>query len=209
MTVLRELRKFQEDRLLHKQEFNLRVASMNIIEELLEAHGVHESKERNVSDKVYREMLMIVDKVDTSIAYGAQMEAQIVPVGWDDFVDAFCDIQVFAGGEVGKLGYDNEKALTEVSKEINSREGAIINGKFVKEQSLKAQAKWYKADFDKAKLSEKRSISYDICVDEVSAEITLTIDETKFGHSIKFTDEVDENEAIIQLVRWKELMIEV
>ena len=53
-------------------------------------------------------------------------------------VDAFCDIQVFAGGEVGKLGYNNEVAMGEVAKEINSRTGSIIDGKFVKNKTEQA-----------------------------------------------------------------------
>ena len=70
----------------------------------------------------------------------------------EDVVDALCDIQTFAGGDNMKLGYDNKKCLLEVGKEINSREGEIIEGKFQKFKTEEAMAKWYKADFSGCKL---------------------------------------------------------
>ena len=69
-----------------------------------------------------------------------------------DEIDALCDIQVFAGGDILKLGYDNEKCLSEVAKEINSRSGEIVNGKFQKYTTTEAKDKWYKADFTGCKL---------------------------------------------------------
>jgi len=50
-----------------------------------------------------------------------------------------------------KLGYEPECVLNEVAKEINSRVGSIIDGKFIKDKSPEARAKWYKADYEKCK----------------------------------------------------------
>lgn len=65
----------------------------------------------------------------------------------DAKVDALCDVIVFAVGAIMKLGYDPECALSEVAKEINSRSGSIVDGKFQKDKSPEAKAKWYQADF--------------------------------------------------------------
>lgn len=152
MNVFKELKRFQEDRLLNKQEFNLKVATMNILEELLEAHGVGDNKDRLIVKSIYtlmeKQIKLIIEynnigKLDNGVTYS---EPTI-----KDKVDAFCDIQVFADGEIGKLGYDNEKCMSEVAKEINSRTGEIIDGKFTKYKTPEAIAKWYKADFSNCK----------------------------------------------------------
>lgn len=69
----------------------------------------------------------------------------------EQVVDAMCDNIVFSIGLIEKLGYNSQKAMEEVLKEINSRKGSIIDGKFIKDKSPKAQALWYKASFDNAK----------------------------------------------------------
>ena len=207
MNALTELARFQIDRDLHKREFNLKSASLNIIEELLEAHGVKENKERLLTQRVYLMLQSLImeceEYPETAIEYGLK----IVLTTEEDIVDAFCDIQVFAGGEVMKLGYDNEAALTEVAKEINSRKGKMMDDKFVKFTDDASKALWYKANFNNAKISNP-PVSFEINVDEVSVDITLTIDGSDYGHSIKMTDEVNEDEAIAQVLLWKQLMIE-
>ena len=52
-----------------------------------------------------------------------------------------------------QLGYDSYKCMLETIKEISSRTGHFDEtiGKFVKDKSQEAQAKWYKADYDKCK----------------------------------------------------------
>lgn len=148
MNVFKELKRFQEDRLLNKQEFNLRVATMNILEELLEAHGIADSADRYLvvgtydalMESLYENQQFLEDK-------GVVFSEPTI----ENQVDAFCDIQVFADGEIGKLGYNNEKCMSEVAKEINSRTGEIIDGKFTKYKTPEAIAKWYKADFSNCK----------------------------------------------------------
>lgn len=151
MNALKELERFQTDRLLHKNTFNLRIATMNILEELLEAHGVEDNKERLMASELYETLLRYVVNIQEAVdneEFGYTYSAPTV----EDQVDAFCDIQVFAGGEIGKLGYSNEQCLIEVGKEINSRTGEIVNGKFEKYKTEEAMAKWYKADFSGCKL---------------------------------------------------------
>jgi len=72
-----------------------------------------------------------------------------VSVNKEVLADAYADIIVFAVGSLLKLGYDPECVMNEVVKEISSRTGKVIDGKFVKDKSPEAQAKWYKADFPK------------------------------------------------------------
>ncbi len=65
----------------------------------------------------------------------------------EQIVDAFADIIVFATGAITKLNYDPSKVMEEVYKEVNSRTGSIIDGKFVKD----TDAVIYKADLPSCK----------------------------------------------------------
>jgi len=69
-------------------------------------------------------------------------------------VDAMADIIVFCYGEIAKYGYDGDKVMDEVIKEISSRTGAYDSNtkKWQKDKSPEAQAKWYTADFTSCKL---------------------------------------------------------
>lgn len=71
-------------------------------------------------------------------------------------VDAMADIIVFAYGEIAKYGYDGDKVMNEVIKEINSRSGAYdpTTKKWQKDKSPEAQLKWYTADFTDCKINE-------------------------------------------------------
>ena len=71
-------------------------------------------------------------------------------------IDAMADMIVFAYGEMAKYGYDGDKVMDEVIKEISSRTGAYNPevSKWLKDKSPEAQARWYKADFSKCKLEE-------------------------------------------------------
>lgn len=75
-------------------------------------------------------------------------------------IDAMADIIVFAYGEIAKYGYDGDKVMDEVIKEISSRTGAYSEEtkKWQKDKSPEAQAKWYTADFSKCKLEESEQI---------------------------------------------------
>jgi len=68
----------------------------------------------------------------------------------EQIVDALCDIKVFATGAIRKAGYDPDIAMDEVIREIESRIGKVVDGKFIKDKSPEAMKNWYKADFNKA-----------------------------------------------------------
>jgi predicted HAD superfamily Cof-like phosphohydrolase len=72
----------------------------------------------------------------------------------DGRIDAMADIIVFAYGEIAKYGYDGDKVMGEVIKEISSRVGSYSEEtkKWQKDKSPEAQANWYSADFTNCKL---------------------------------------------------------
>jgi len=147
MKILKKLLDFNTDRELDKQKFDIEVASLNIIEELLEAHGVHDNKKRTYSKNVYESLVFEVDMAIQSNDKNRYIKPTVY-----DILDAFGDIMVYAFGEPLKLGYNPIKVLSEVAKEISTRVGTIINGKFVKDKSEKARSLWYIADFSSTKI---------------------------------------------------------
>lgn len=132
MNPIKEAVRFCKDRNLDKQEFNYKVMMLNFLEELVETTGLESSDARKVAEEIFQkyfENKLIVDK--------------------ELLLDAITDIRVFAIDSTLKLGYNPECALLEVAKEINSRTGKIVDGKFVKDKSPEAKARWYKANFKK------------------------------------------------------------
>lgn len=71
----------------------------------------------------------------------------------EERIDAMADIIVFAYGEIAKYGYDGDKVMDEVIKEISSRVGAYNpdTKKWQKDKSPEAQAKWYTANLASCK----------------------------------------------------------
>ena len=123
--------KFQKDRLLDKQPFNFETEVLHILEELVEMLGYESLYARDKAKKIFDEHFTNKEPADK-----------------EKLVDAFADIIVFAVGSIMKLGYEPKCVLNEVSKEINSRVGSIIDGKFVKDKSPEARAKWHRTDFN-------------------------------------------------------------
>lgn len=72
-------------------------------------------------------------------------------------IDAMADMIVFCYGEMAKYGYDGDKVMDEVIKEISSRRGSYQPdvGKWMKDKSPEAQALWYKADFSNCKIGDE------------------------------------------------------
>ena len=145
-TVLCEMIRFQTDRGLDKKDFNIDDELLNIIEEMLEAKGVKDKEDREFSKNM-------LNSFNSFVRYVSLYEKDYYsePVDHSE-VDAFCDIIEYATGGILKKGYNPVVSLDEMAKEINSRVGTFKNGKFTKDKSIEAQAKWYKADFTKAKL---------------------------------------------------------
>ncbi|MBL1434096.1 hypothetical protein COB87_000770 [Candidatus Wolfebacteria bacterium] len=96
-----------------------------IVEELLESTGKYDSITARDRAATYAKEIVETPCLDKEV-----------------IVDAFADIIVFATGAIAKNGYDPSKVMEEVHKEINSRTGTLVDGKFVKDKD----AKIYKAD---------------------------------------------------------------
>ena len=72
----------------------------------------------------------------------------------EEEIDAYCDEIVFCINAIENAGYNAEIALQETLKEIESRKGEIVNGKFCKYKDEEHMALWHKADYSIAKLLE-------------------------------------------------------
>lgn len=146
---MKELVRFQIDRGLDKKEFDLKNEIANIFEELLEAAGLS-------VDKADRPALK--DELKTFIAllvYKGVATSDSDTISNSDQVDAFADIITFATGAILKLGHNPIVAIEECGKEINSRVGTMVDGKFEKDLSDEAKANWYKADYSKSLIKLK------------------------------------------------------
>ena len=142
---MKQLIKFQTTRGLDKQDYNWENEAMNVIEEILEEKGY------DIPKAVRSDFLMPI------VQYMRTKAATNPAIRWHrpsdhDRVDAACDQIVFNVGKIMKLGYHPEIAISEVGKEINSRDGIIINGKFEKYLDDASISKHYKANFTKAKV---------------------------------------------------------
>lgn len=130
MDILSRIVKWNEERGLIQRGFNHEKEASFIIEELLESTGKFNSIDAQEEAKKYSSL--IIDET---------------PEDKEKIIDAWADIIVFATGAIAKLGYDPKEVMEEVYKEINSRTGKLVDGKFVKD----ADAKIYTAEFSKCK----------------------------------------------------------
>lgn len=142
--AISEIVRYQTDRTLDKQDYNPMNEHANIFEELLESIGMDVSKENRPKLKANLDLFV------SNLAVNEVVEVGSTTTG--EKADAYVDVIVFAVGALLKLGFDPEKALIEGGKEINSRIGTIIDGKFEKDLSDEAKQNWYKADYKKARL---------------------------------------------------------
>lgn len=141
---MKELVRFQTDRYLDTKPFELQNEVANIFEELLEAGGLDVAKADRPALKA--ELQLFIDGLmSKNIATNAVIDV-------DAFyrVDAFADIITFAAGALLKLGHDPLIAIEECGKEINSRVGEMLDGKFEKDLSMSHL--WYKADYNRSEL---------------------------------------------------------
>jgi len=143
---IKEIMRFQTERELDKKPYSSLNEHMNIAEEMLESIGIDVPKEnRMILQSILMEMATTMRTLDKRNEMQARMHND------SDRVDAYADIIVFAIGAIMKLGYSPEKVLVEVAREINSREGEMINGKFEKFLDEESKTKWYKADYKQCK----------------------------------------------------------
>ncbi len=130
MDMFQKLVAWNEERNLLALGFNHEKEASFIVEELLESTGAYDSI-------TARDRAMTVAK---EIVGESTPEPEVA-------LDAWADIIVFATGAIAKLGYDPSKVMEEVYKEINSRTGKMVDGKFVKD----TDAILYQADFSNCK----------------------------------------------------------
>ena len=142
-----EIALFQTDRGLDKQEYFAINEHCNIVEELLESIGLDVPKEQRPNQKKHWKVFKN-ELVKEGIAKRVY-EHDDLPE--HEQVDAYSDSIVFPIGALMKLGYDANKVLLETAKEINSRRGMMVDGKFEKDLSDEAKSLWYKADYTNCK----------------------------------------------------------
>jgi len=130
MSILKKIVDWNNERGLIKKGFNHEIEMSFIVEELLESTGKFNSEDA-------REEALKIAKV---INEDSKAEPEHI-------IDAFADIIVFATGAIAKNGYDPDKVMDEVYKEIDSRKGKLVDGKFVKD----LDAERYIADFSECK----------------------------------------------------------
>ena len=138
MSIFDEIKIWNEDRGLLEKDFNLYNEMCMAQEEIIEATTPLQSDEaRELAKSVVSKFMKPND---------------VYMPDDEQIVDAMCDVIVYVTGTMLKKGYNPNKCMSEALKEISSRKGSIIDGKFVKDKSEEAQALWYKADFTKCKL---------------------------------------------------------
>ena len=142
MNVFKELERFCVDRKLDKMEFSTLDFQGNILEELFELDGYDVPKKNRTAlkEEIERFTKELKEK-------GVIIPVEKLEVHYK--VDSLNDIMVFCNDGLLKQGYNPEKTLLETSKEVNSRVGTIINGKFEKDLSMSHL--WYKADYSQCK----------------------------------------------------------
>jgi hypothetical protein len=142
--AIKEVEKFAKDRLIDKMDYDALNYATNIIEELFEGNFIKIPKDRRAELKERARAFFI-----TTIE-GMELEPEDYTEEEKEYetLDYLLDIVVFSLTEAMKLGYKPECALLETAKEINSRTGRIISGKFIKDENVKT----YKADYSKCKV---------------------------------------------------------
>lgn len=104
-----------------------------IAEEMLESTGAYDSENGRARAK----------EIAADIMASVQCE-----VSEELIADSLADIIVYATGAIAKLGYNPSRVMEEVYREINSRAGTLVDGKFVKDP----EAIQYVADFSICRL---------------------------------------------------------
>jgi len=142
MSAIDEIKRFATDRAIDKMDHSYLNYATSVFEELCEGLGYDVPKENRKALRANIESFVSTLEKDAVILRNSSEPF------YCDVVDSICDIAVFSVTELQKLNIDPELALLETSKEINSRSGTLVNGKFEKDLSDEARALWYKADYE-------------------------------------------------------------
>jgi hypothetical protein len=160
MSIFKRIVKWNKDRNLIKpeNEFNLKNDISFILEELIEMTSDLKSNEArelatNLADLLLSNRLKdFLNEVKFDYKEVSTNKNILQIIESEKIVDAFADIIVFSVGSIRKLNYNPDKVMNEVLKEIESRKGKIINGKFVKDTNPEVVKKWYKANLLSCKI---------------------------------------------------------
>ncbi len=142
MKALDELIRFQTDKKLDEMRYDGINEATSSLEELLEGLGYDVPKHKRMSLKIAFELFIGELELDGT--------AKVVAITEHDIVDSIADSIVFDIGKLLKLGYNPYLVIEEVGKEINSRKGNIIDGKWVKD-SKQDKSTLYKANYENCK----------------------------------------------------------
>jgi hypothetical protein len=143
--IFEELFKFREKNKLIEQSFDLETYLRKDYEEGLELQGFSDTICKNTAANYANIMVENIKLWSVTKEKGRIFSNDYVKA------DALCDRIVLAVEALEQLGFDANLALLETAKEINSRDGEIINGKFEKYKTPEAITKWYKANYHSAK----------------------------------------------------------
>ncbi len=148
MNVIKEIKTFAKDRLINELEPNMLDYATNVVEEVVEGIGGSYNKDTRSGLKDRLNDFLVNELKIQEQSLNKQVDKHAV-------IDALCDITVFSITEMMKHNYDPEAALIETAKEINSRRGEIVDQKFQKYTDDYHKSLWYKADYDKTKITEE------------------------------------------------------
>ncbi len=138
----------------------------NIQEEMIEYFSAKDNNQRidalcditvfciNAMKKYQKESIKepeIVANVIPSVTLGKQLDYITQNKFSKDSLESMIDICYTLATE---MGYDFKVAMDETIKEISSRTGSFDESlnKWIKNTSKEAKAKWYKADYEKARM---------------------------------------------------------
>ncbi len=136
MNLIKAVMLWQQERNLHKMKPNHENEVRLVIEEMLEGFNVKDNLGKKLS-KQYANFIMLEGEGEATN---------------EEIIDCYFDACVYLIGAMMKRGYNPELVFEEGMCEINSRTGKIIDGKFEKDKSPEAMARWYKADYSNCKL---------------------------------------------------------
>ena len=152
-SVFDDYLEFSKKNNLDKLKFEQRIFLRKIHEEIFELIGYdsHHSKSMairraEIDDDFSKEPKAITES-------GKTVDVKIFKNSFT-IADALCDIINFCLEGLLQNGFNPEIAMRETIKEILSRDGELVNGKFTKFTDEKSMAKWYKADYHKARLKD-------------------------------------------------------
>lgn len=140
--IFDNLDKFRKDRHLDVQKFDYETFFRKSIEEDFEMQGYDGKYCKPYASKMARIWAKFRENPTTT-------SGKKVHPSDNTFVklDGLADGIVYRIEAIEQLGFDARIVMDEVQKEINSREGRIVDGKFEKWLTPEAKAKWYKANF--------------------------------------------------------------